>query len=151
MAVAEQVDLERRVERALEERMPEVDLLQLTVLPAQGGTLRLVVDHPSGVDHEVCVAVTKALADAGLLEEYGAEVWSPGPEPPLRTPEHYRRALGRRVRVETGASGSRRSFTGTLVEAGDASLRLSLADGDVEIPYTDVRRAHAFEDEEAFG
>ena len=37
------------------------------------------------------------------------------------------------------------------MEAGDASLRLSLEDGDVEIPYTDVRRAHAFEDEEAFG
>ena len=151
MAVAEQVDLERRVERALEERMPEVDLLQLTVLPAQGGMLRLVIDHPAGVNHDVCAAVTTALADAGLLEHYGAEVWSPGPEPPLRTPDHFRRAVGRRVRVQTGASGGRRSFTGTLVEAGDASLRLSLEDGDVEVPYTEVRRAHAFEDEEAFG
>ena len=151
MTVAQQVDMERRVERALAERMPEVDLLQLTVLPARGGMLRLVVDHPAGVDHEICAAVTKALEDAGILEDYGAEVWSPGPEPPLRTPEHFRRAVGRRVRVQTGASGRGRSFTGTLVEAGDASLRLSLADGDAEIPYSEVRRAHAFEDEEAFG
>jgi hypothetical protein len=37
------------------------------------------------------------------------------------------------------------------VAAGDASLRLSVADGEVDIPYTEVRRAHAFEDEEAFG
>jgi len=151
MAVAEGLDLEQRVERALEERMPEVDLLQLTLLPARGGTLRLVVDHPAGVDHDVCAAVTRVLEDEGLLERYGAEVWSPGPEPPLRTAEHFRRAVGRRVRVQTGASGARRSFTGTLVEAGEASLRLSAADGDVEIPYTEVRRAHAFEDEEAFG
>jgi ribosome maturation factor RimP len=120
------------------------------VLPAHGGTLRLVVDHPDGVDHGVCAAVTKVLEDAGLLAEYGAEVWSPGPEPPLRTPDHFRRAVGRRVRVQSDGSGGRRSFTGTLVEAGDASLRLSLADGDVEIPYTDVRRAHALEDEGAF-
>ncbi len=151
MAVAQAQDMEARVERALAERMPEVDLLQLSVLPARGGMLRLVVDHPGGVDHGVCAAVTKVLEEAGLLEEHGAAVWSPGPEPPLRTPEHYRRAVGRRVRVQTGASGGKRSFTGTLVEAGGASLRLSLEDGDVEIPYTDVRRAHAFEDEEAFG
>jgi ribosome maturation factor RimP len=151
MAVAERLDLEGLVERALEERMPEVDLLQLTLLPAQGGTLRLVIDHPAGVDHDVCAAVTKVLEDAGLLERYGAEVWSPGPEPPLRTPEHFRRAVGRRVRVQTAGRGGRGSFTGTLVDAGDASLRLSAADGDVEIPYTEVRRAHAFEDEEAFG
>lgn len=150
MAVAERRDMERLVETALGERMPEVELLELTVLPAGGGTLRLVVDHPEGVDHDVCVAVTKVLENAGLLAEYGAEVWSPGPEPPLRTPEHFRRAVGRRVKVESGASGGRGSFTGTLVEAGAVSLRLSLADGDVEIAYTDVRRAHAFEDEEAF-
>ncbi|HTI34065.1 MAG TPA: hypothetical protein VL422_10350 [Miltoncostaea sp.] len=151
MTVAEQVDMETLVERALAERMPEVDLLRVDVLATGGGMLRLVVDHPAGVDHDVCVAVTRALDDAGLLQEYGAEVWSPGPEPPLRTPDHFRRAVGRRVRVQTGASGRRRSFTGTLVEAGDVSLRLSLADGDVDIPYTEVRRAHAFEDEEAFG
>ena len=151
MTVTEALSMEQRVERALAERMPEVDLLRLDVLPTRGGTLRLVVDHPAGVDHDVCAAVTKALGEAGLLEEHGAEVWSPGPEPPLRTPDHFRRAVGRRVRVETGASGGRRSFTGTLVEAGDASLRLSVEDGDVEVPYTEVRRAHAFEDEEAFG
>ncbi|HMN99601.1 MAG TPA: hypothetical protein PKD59_09315 [Miltoncostaeaceae bacterium] len=151
MAVAEGLDMEQRVERALHERMPEVDLLELTVLPTGGGMLRLVIDHPAGVDHDVCAAVTTVLGDAGLLQEYGAEVWSPGPEPPLRTPEHFRRAVGRRVRVQTAASGGRRSFTGTLLEAGDESLRLSVEDGDVEVPYTEVRRAHAFEDEEAFG
>ena len=60
-----QGDIERRVVGALAEGMPEVDLLELSVLPAQGGTLRLVVDHPDGVDHGVCADVTRALDRGG--------------------------------------------------------------------------------------
>ena len=146
-----QGDIERRVVDALAQAMPEVDLLELSVLPAQGGTLRLVVDHPGGVDHGVCADVTRALDQAGLLDQYGAEVWSPGPEPPLRTPEHFRRAVGRRVKVRAGAAGGPRSFTGTLLEADDRSLRLALGDAEVEIPLTEVRRARALETTEAAG
>lgn len=144
-----QQELERRVETALAAAMPEVDLLELTVLPAQGGTLRVVVDHPGGVDHGICADVTKVLEDAGLLEEYGAEVWSPGPEPPLRTPEHFRRAVGRRVRVRVGAPSGARSHTGTVLAAGEDSMTLSSGEGVVEIPFADIRRAHAFEEVEA--
>jgi ribosome maturation factor RimP len=146
-----QGDIERRVVDALAQAMPEVDLLELSVLPAKGGTLRLVVDHPGGVDHGVCAGVTGVLQRAGLLDHYGAEVWSPGPEPPLRTPEHFRRAVGRRVRVRAEAPDGRRSFTGTLVEADDRALRLSLGDAEVEIPLSEVRRARALETTEAAG
>jgi ribosome maturation factor RimP len=141
--------MEARVEAALAAAMPEVDLLELTVLPAQGGMLRLVVDHPEGVDHEVCVAVTRVLDDAGLLEEYGAEVWSPGPEPPLRTPEHFRRAVGRRVQVRAQEAGGARSYTGVLEDAGEESVTLSTAEGTVTVPFSAVRRAHAFEEVES--
>lgn len=151
MAVVDQVEMERRVEAVLADRLPQVDLLELTVLRAGGGMLRLVVDHPGGVDHEVCVAVTRALEDAGMLEELGAEVWSPGPEPPLRTPEHFRRAVGRAVRVRAELPGGTRWVTGTLVGAGSSSLRLAAQDGEVEIPFSDVRRAHAYEDVGAEG
>jgi ribosome maturation factor RimP len=146
-----QREIERRVVDALAEAMPEVDLLELSVLPAGGGTLRLVVDHPEGVDHGVCAGVTGVLDRAGLLNEYGAEVWSPGPEPPLRTPEHFRRAVGRRVKVRADAADGRRSFTGTLLEADDRSLRLALGDAEVEIPLSEVRRARALETTEAAG
>lgn len=139
-------DIEARVEAALAERLPEVDLLELSVLTAGGGMLRLVVDHPDGVDHEVCATVTRALDDAGLLEEYGAEVWSPGPEPPLRRPEHFRRAAGHVVRVRADLPTGPRTVTGTLVEADDASLRVRVADEVVEIPLDRVRRANAVEE-----
>lgn len=146
-----QNELERRVEAALAAATPAVDLLELTVLTAQGGMLRLVVDHPGGVDHGVCAEVTKVLEGAGLLEEYGAEVWSPGPEPPLRTPAHFRRAVGRRVRVRAKESTGPRSYTGVILAAGERSMSLSSGDGVVEIPFAAVERAHALEEVEAQG
>jgi ribosome maturation factor RimP len=150
-AMNAQEAIERRVVDALAEALPEVDLLELRVLPAQGGMLRLVVDHPGGVDHGVCADVTRVLGEIGLLDDYGAEVWSPGPEPPLRTPEHFRRAVGRRVKVRADGDDGRRSFTGTLLEADDRALRLALGDAEVEIPLSQVRRARALETTEAAG
>jgi ribosome maturation factor RimP len=144
--MARERDLETRVERELGSAMPQVDLLELTVSPAQGGMLRVVVDHPDGVDHEVCAAVTRVLDDAGLLEEYGAEVWSPGPEPPLRTLEHFRRAVGHRVTLRTDAAHGGRSVTGTLLSAGEEGLRLENAGEVREVPLSQVRRARALEE-----
>ena len=149
MPATGQQQMERRVEDALAGALPDVDLLELTVLPAQGGTLRLVVDRPGGVDLDLCAAVTGALEDAGLLEEYGAEVWSPGPEPPLRTPEHFRRAVGRRVHVVEKAPHGSRSRTGTLVRVGEGSLELALEEEVVEVPFSAIRRANTFADDEA--
>jgi ribosome maturation factor RimP len=137
--------IEHRVVDALAEALPEVDLLELVILPAGGGTLRLVVDHPRGVDHGVCADVTRVLDEVGLLDEYAAEVWSPGPEPPLRTPEHFRRAVGRRVRLRADGTDGTRTFTGTLLDADDRAIRIALGDAVVEIPLSEVRRAHALE------
>jgi ribosome maturation factor RimP len=123
--MARERDLEARVERALASAMPEVDLLELTLSPAQGGMLRVVVDHPGGVDHEVC---------------------SPGPEPPLRTLEHFRRAVGHRITVRTDAAHGGRSITGTLVSAGEEGLRLEDAGEVRQVPLSQVRRARALEE-----
>ena len=130
--------------------MPEVDLLELTVLPAQGGMLRLVVDHPDGVDHEVCAAVTGALERRGAARGVrGRGLVARAPSRRCARPEHFRRAVGRRVQVRAGGRRRRARSRVPWWSAGDASLRLSLADGIVEIPFSDVRRAHAFEDVEA--
>jgi ribosome maturation factor RimP len=134
-------EIERRVETALAADLPEVDLLELTVLATQGGMLRLVVDHPDGVTHEVCADVTRVLERAGLLDDHGAEVWSPGPEPPLRRPEHFRRAVGRPVRMRVEGDDGARSVSGTLVDADDAAVRVEAAGGIEEIPLARVRRA----------
>jgi ribosome maturation factor RimP len=59
--------------------------------------------------------------------------------------------VGRRVKVRADASDGRRSYTGTLLEADDRSLRLALGDAEVEIPLSEVRRARALETTEAAG
>lgn len=143
MARHDTVALEQRVEDALAERMPEVDLLEFTVV---GEMMRVVVDHPEGVDHDTCAAVTHALADAGLMEDLGAEVWSPGPEPPMRRPEHYRRALGRRVTLRTTGDAGRASLTGTLVAAGDEEVRVRVDGDEVAVPLARIRRARMLEE-----
>ena len=134
MPVTGHEQMERRVEGVLADALPQVELLELTVLATQGGMLRLVVDHPDGVDHEVCVAVTRALDEAGLLEDYGAEVWSPGPEPPLRTPDQFRRAVGRRVQVVVETRPGAAHPHGYAARGGrHVEPRLSLDDDVVEI------------------
>jgi ribosome maturation factor RimP len=133
----------RRVEAVLARALPAVDLLEVS--EAGPETLRVTVDHPDGVDHGVCADVTRALEADGLLDQYGLEVWSPGPEPPLRTPEHFRRAVGRQVRVKVGGAHGGRVHRGTLVEADDRVLRLSDGQTLMEIPFSEVRAANALE------
>jgi ribosome maturation factor RimP len=141
--------IEREVEARLAEVLPDVDLLEVTVAGRRGhGTLRAVVDHPDGVDHGLCARVTEALAGAGLLDRFSIEVWSPGPEPPLRTPRHFQRAVGARVKLQLDPEGpfrGRRSCTGTLLAADERNLTIAQADGVVEIPLSAVRRARALE------
>ena len=74
--------------------------VELVALEQPGGdTLRLVIDHEEGVDLALCEQVTGELRD--LLIEYSLEVSSPGADRPLTKPEHFRRFLGRKVRVRT--------------------------------------------------
>ena len=145
-----QGDIERRVVGALAQAMPEVDLLELSVLPAQG-TLSLVVDHPDGVDHGVCADVTGSSTTPGSSTPMGPRS---GPRARAAAPHAGALPAGRGPAGE-GAGGGRRwrrrSFTGTLVEADDRSLRLSLGDAEVEIPLSEVRRARALETTEAAG
>jgi ribosome maturation factor RimP len=134
--------VEREVEKTLAAAMPEVDLREVVVVGrGDSAMLRAVVDHPSGVDHQLCVAVTRALDGAGLLERFGVEVSSPGPKPPLRTTEHFRAALGSRVhlRVETGDGV--RSRAGTLVAVDDRSLTVANSAGMTRVERSAIRRA----------
>ncbi len=62
-----------------------------------GDTLRLFIDHPSGVTLALCEQVSGLLAD--YRDSYSLEVSSPGQDRPLTKPQHYSRFLGRRARV----------------------------------------------------
>jgi ribosome maturation factor RimP len=130
------------IEQRLADVEPDVEVLLVERVNAD--TLRLVVDHPAGVDLALCERVTNHLRD--ILLETGLEVSSPGPERPLTKPDHFRQYVGRRARVRTREEhGGRRSFTGELVGASDEEVTVAADVGVVSIPYTDINRGNLLE------
>jgi ribosome maturation factor RimP len=135
--------IQHTVEDRLRTKEPDVELLALERPAAE--RLRLVIDRPEGVDIALCERVTGLLRD--LLESYSLEVSSPGPERPLTKPEHFRRYVGRRVRVRTREQvAGHKSFTGRLTGADEESVRVDSGDGPVSIPLASVRRSNLLPD-----
>jgi ribosome maturation factor RimP len=132
-------DLAQTIEARLRDFDPEVELIALEQPAAE--SLRLYIDRPGGVDLALCEAVTGELRD--LLERYSLEVSSPGIDRPLTKPEHFRRFLGRRVRVRTTeAIEGRRNFTGTLAAADDDTVLVAAEGAPVRIPIAGIKRSN---------
>ena len=130
------------IETRLRSVEPEVEVLLAEQIAAE--RVRVFVDHPDGVDLALCERVTSHLRE--LLTEYSLEVSSPGLERPLAKPDHFRRFIGRRVRVRTREThDGRRSYTGELVGATDEAVTVAADGGVVTIPYTDVKRSNLLE------
>lgn len=123
----------------VERDVPGVQVLALELSGREAFTV--YVDHPAGVDIALCERVTNVLRS--YLDRYGVEVSSPGFDRPLRTREHFERALGRQVRLKTAAVKAR----GEVVSAGERSLQLSNVTGEpVEIPYDEIVRANLIDE-----
>ena len=86
----------------------DLEVFDLTV---DGRTLQLTVDREGGVDLDALTTTTQAVSAALDAADqtgpdlgsgaYSLEVSSPGLERPLRTPTHFRRALGATVSIKT--------------------------------------------------
>ena len=129
-------DVTSRVERSL----PGVEVLALELSGPERMTI--FVDHPNGVDHELCQRVTDVLRD--YLSDYAIDVSSPGTEPPLRRRPHFERAVGRTVSVRTA---DRKRVRGQVVDADERTLRVETGKGEpVEIPYDSIVRGNLIEE-----
>ena len=135
--------LQQDIEARLAAAEPEVEVLVAEVVG--GSMVRLFIDHPEGVSLALCERVTHALED--VRDAYALEVSSPGPKRPLTKPDHFRRFLGRKARVQTDEErDGHRSFTGELVGASDDEVTIAAATGVVAIPYTDITRSNLVEE-----
>ena len=115
-------------------------LLLETVEVARAGhrsTVRVVVDLPDGqgdvgVDDR---AISEALDRADPVKgRYTLEVSSPGAERELSAPRHFRRAVGRDVRLTTGAG----EVTGTVLRADGESVTVDVGGQERVIAYADL-------------
>jgi len=131
--------LYRQVAQKVEAGIPGVEVLALELTGKE--RFRVYVDHPSGVDHDLCARVTNVLRP--YLDEYSVEVSSPGFDRPLRTRAHFERAVGRKVQLKTAD----RRLRGEVVSASERSFCLQRATGDpLEIGYDELVRANLIDE-----
>ena len=130
--------LQREVARLVEGALPGVDVLALELTGKD--RFCVFVDHPKGVDHALCERVTSVLR--GYLDKYSVEVSSPGAERPLRTRNHFERAVGRTVRVKTDSGRAR----GQVVQAGERAVKIAANGEPVDIPYEAIVRANLIDE-----
>jgi ribosome maturation factor RimP len=133
--------LQDEIAPAVERGLPGVEVLAVELLSPS--RFCVYVDHPNGVDHALCTRVTRLL-DA-YRSDFTIDVSSPGPERPLRKPEHFESAIGRRVAVRTDRPiDGRNRFKGELVETGDGAVVLSATSESepLRIPYDAIVRAN---------
>jgi len=136
--------LQDEIAPAVERGVPGVEVLAVELLSPS--RFCVYVDHPEGVDHDLCARVTYLL-DA-YRSDYTIDVSSPGPERPLRKPRHFADAVGRRINVRIDRSiEGRNRFKGELLEAADGTvtLRTPGADEPLRIPYEAIVRANLIE------
>jgi ribosome maturation factor RimP len=132
-------ELQREVSRTVESGVPGVEVLAVELSGPERFTV--FVDHPGGVDHALCERVTDVLRS--YLRDYSVDVSSPGLERPLRRPEHFRNAVGRRVQLRTD---ERRRLRGEVVEADDRAVTVQTANENVEVPYDAIVRGNLIDE-----
>ena len=120
--------------------LPGVEVLAVEITGRERFTV--YIDHPTGVDHALCARVTNVLR--GYLDRYTVDVSSPGIERPLRTPAHFRSAVGRKVAIRTENDiDGRKRFRGTVADAKQNEVALEVADHErVTIPYDAIVRGN---------
>lgn len=122
--------------------------LDLYDLELAGGVLRVLVDKAGGADIDAVAKLARKISNAldehdPIAGNYTLEVSTPGLERPLRTPAHFRTAVGSEVKVKTnpGVEGERR-LEGTVTAAGDDDVTVTAADGTARtLRYDDIERA----------
>jgi ribosome maturation factor RimP len=123
------------------------ELLHLEFAGRKGGTLRLYIDAPGGIEVDDCETVSRQVSlvldvEDPVQDAYTLEVSSPGLDRPLVKPEHFRRFAGEKVRIvmQVHVLGRRR-FTGTLVAADENGAEVEVDGESYSLPYEDMESA----------
>jgi ribosome maturation factor RimP len=139
-------ELTGQVADTIARRLPEVEVLAVELVSPR--RFCVYVDHPNGVDHALCGRVTDVLR--GYLDRYSVDVSSPGIERPLRTPEHFRAAVGHAVALRTGSAiDGRTRFKGRVVDAGQDAVTVEVDGAEARVPYGEIVRGN-LTDEDAW-
>ena len=101
--------------------------------------LRVIIDKPSGIDIDDCVAASEVISvylddTDPISDNYSLEVTSPGAEKKLRNREEIVQAIGRYVFVKT----NEQEVMGELVGFEEDTLSLKTRQKIIDINYLNV-------------
>jgi len=130
----------------------EVEAVELVLLEEAGGRrykiLRLYIDRPGGVNHDLCARVSavvgRALDEGNAFEgAYMLEVSSPGLERPLTKRSHFEAQIGKKVYIKTRqpVEGTK-VWQGILLEVVDDAVIVLEAGREARIPLKEIASAH---------
>jgi ribosome maturation factor RimP len=132
--------LQRDISGRVESALPDVEVLAVELAGPERFTV--FIDRAGGrVDHALCERVTNELRD--YLREYTVDVSSPGLERPLRTPQHFRNVVGRRVALRTE---SRKRLRGEVVDASENAVTVQTDNESVQVPYDEILRGNLIDE-----
>ena len=110
--------------------------------------VRVFVDGDKGVDLDTVAEVAEEISRGLDLRDpidgrYTLEVSSPGLERTLRVPGHFELSVGRKVVVKTKQRvvGDSHRVEGVIVSASGEEVELETGDGEVKLPYDEIRSA----------
>lgn len=148
----------KKVERLIASIVSDLHL-DLYDLEFRGGTLRVTIDRPAGVegglDLETIALASRLIGreldhDDPMGGHYTLEVTSPGLERSLRVPTHFQRSIGKtvamRLRDVVAADGERseRRLQGLLIAADEQGATIRLDDAALterNVAYEKIDRA----------
>jgi ribosome maturation factor RimP len=113
-----------------------------------GRVLRLYLDKEGGPNMDDLSQVSRglsALLDVHDVVEgaYTLEVSSPGINRPLKLPQHFKRFVGKTIRVRTrDLVQGRRSFLGSLLDVMDDRIAVNQDGTRFEIPFAVIEKAN---------
>jgi ribosome maturation factor RimP len=115
----------------------------------RGNVLRFYLDRPEGgVTIDELTTMSRRLGDHIEVHElvpgsYTLEVSSPGINRRLRQPDHFRRYLGKRVRVRTvEASDGKRTFLGVLRDVRPDGIVCAVGENERFVAFDEIAQAN---------
>lgn len=110
--------------------------------------LRIYIEKEGGITIDDCEKVSREVGAILDLEDiihssYILEVSSPGIDRPIRSPEEFKKAIGKKVRIVTAEPVGKDSFfLGKVSDSSNEDIELILTqDKRIRIPYKNISQA----------
>ena len=119
------------------------------VVTEQGEKIfRVYITKEEGVDLDLCAEISNALSPfldvhPPISSAYRLEVSSPGIERKLRKPEHFKSAVGEKVKLKVPGQDRRK---GTLKSADEHGVTIETKHGEEQYDYSEIKTAKTYFD-----